>query len=96
MKERLEGGVVRNRAGLGRLYGLTRARITQLMNLHTLAPPLLAFLREMKPGAQAQRVTEKRLRFLSGIEHEAQLTWAKENVPGFTVPGRRGRKKMAS
>jgi len=68
-------GVVRDYADLARLGGITRARVTQIMNLLNLAPIIqekLLFLHGADSGREA--VTEKTLRpFVAKLEWHEQI-----------------------
>ena len=60
-------GVVRDYADLARMGGLTRARVTQIMNLLNLAPEIqekLLFLHGAEKGRDS--ITERNLRALMG------------------------------
>lgn len=65
------GGV--NQSGLARLHGLTRARVTQVLNVLKLHPAILAALRDLTPGPHARLYTERRVRRLEGLPLEEQL-----------------------
>jgi hypothetical protein len=52
-------GAVRDYADIARLTGLTRARVTQIVNLTLLAPEILGAVLDLPPGS---RVTERDLR----------------------------------
>lgn len=74
--ELIRRGVVRDYADLARLAGVTRARVTQIMNLLNLAPQIqerLLFL----PGTQSGRdsVSEREVRVITSIPE-----WGKQQV----------------
>lgn len=72
--EMLRDGVVQNQAELARVGFITRARITQIMNLLNLAPEIqedlvrLGFVHSGK-----DEITERQLRYMSG-----QADWQKQ------------------
>jgi hypothetical protein len=74
------GGV--NQSGLANLYGLTKARVTQV-KLH---PNILDFLRTMPAGPYACRYTERRVRPLVPLDPSAQLDGASYLLHGFARP----------
>ncbi len=69
--------------GLARLHGLTRARVTQILNLLTLHPRILDFLRTLPPGPRARLYTERRMRPLLRLEPPGQLRTARALLPDF-------------
>jgi len=83
------GGV--NQAYLARSHGLTRARVTQVLNLLKLHPTILDFLRVTPPGPRAGLFTERRVRPLLQLEPTDQLKVARDVLPGF-APKRTGRR----
>jgi len=67
----LDDGVVNNRAGIARWYGISRARVTQVMNVLRLPRSALDLLCEL--GAQDPSwCTERRLRPLLLLPTEAE------------------------
>jgi hypothetical protein len=84
------GGV--NQSGLAHLHGLTRARVTQVLNLLKLHPAILHFLRAMRPGPHARLFTGRRVRPLLPLDPAVQAREAKTLLPGF-VPLRTARRK---
>ena len=58
-RRQLDAGGV-DQAGLARGHGLTRARVTQVLNLLKLHPTILDFLRGTPPGPRAGLFTERR------------------------------------
>jgi hypothetical protein len=84
-KRQLDAGSV-NQSGLAHLYALTRARVTQVLNLLKLHPNILDFLRALPPGPRARLYTERRLRPLLLLEHSAQLRDASDVIPDFALP----------
>ena len=85
----IETGDVRSQADIAHLKGLSRARVTQIMNLLKLAPEIRDFIRELPRQASRSRVTERRLRELTGLRAEAQLAAAMGLLPGFRLGRRR-------
>ena len=65
----LDAGVVNTRADIGRRYKLTRARITQLMNLLTLPDEVQAYLMSLSPEEQCP-YSERRLREVVSLPSE--------------------------
>lgn len=84
LRGHLEAGSV-NQSDLSHLYGMTRARVTQLLNLHKLHPRILAYVRGLGSTVPLCAVTEHRLRPLTGLPPEEQLAAAVEQVPGFAA-----------
>ncbi len=60
----IEAGEVKDQAEAARLLGLTRARVSQLLDLTRLAPDI----QESLLTAEATGLTERALRMVSGIE----------------------------
>ena len=79
----LSAGIVNHRVELARRHGLTRARVTQLMNLLKLHPLVLAFVRSLPPGTPPRLITERKLRSLTRIPREHQIDAAFELLSGF-------------
>jgi hypothetical protein len=90
-RRQLDAGGV-NQAGLARGHGLTRARVTQVLNLLKLHPTILDFLRVTPPGPRAGLFTERRVRPLLQLEPTDQLKVARDLLPGF-APERSGRRR---
>ena len=72
MTRRLDARDV-NQAGLAHLYGLIRARVTQILNLLRLHPAILAFIRGLKPRPSARLFRERRVRPLLAQDQDDQL-----------------------
>ena len=70
----LRSGVVKDYAELARLGHVTRARVTQIMNLLNLAPEIQEYLLFL-PAASGQRVTERDLRRIA-----AQVRWDRQRA----------------
>ena len=60
-KEMLEKGVVKNLAELARKEGLSRARVTQILNLTKLAPKIQNYLMTITDRKDLKILTERRL-----------------------------------
>ena len=89
----LSSGAVTHRAELARQHGLTRARVTQLMNLLELHPVVLAYVRSLPSGIPMCLVTERKLRRLTRLPQEQQIDEALRELAGFAdfVDGEAGR-----
>ena len=81
----LDSGEAPNRAWLAERYGLTRARVTQLMSLLLLHRDILDYVRNLPPGTPERLVTEKKLRPLVRLAADSQLREAAKRVPGFAT-----------
>jgi hypothetical protein len=77
-------GEARNRARLARQCGLTRARVTQLLNMLLLSPSILKFVRTLPPGTPAYPITETALRRLLPVVPELRQT-ARRTLAGFAA-----------
>jgi len=78
----LETGEVRSRTEIARRHGLTKARVTQILDLLLLPHELLDFVRGLPPGTPERQVTERKLRTLARAPKRA-LDAAERGVPGF-------------
>jgi len=73
-KEMLEKGVVKNSAELARKEGLSRARVTQILNLTKLAPQIRNYLMTIADRKDLKILTERRLREIAKIkDHLKQI-----------------------
>jgi hypothetical protein len=76
---RLEGllgeGTIGSGAELARLGGVSRARITQILNLRHLAPAIQEEILLTTPGSQVTKVTERAVRRLTGV-----LDWRQQRM----------------
>ena len=79
----LDSGDV-NQSGLAHLYGLTRARVTQLLNLLKLHPAILAHLR--RADRFTNRLSERALRPLAYLPPEEQVRQARRVLRDFPSP----------
>ena len=78
-KRLLDAGGV-NQADLARLHGLSRARVTQSLNLLKLHPSILEYIRHPASGSDL-RLTERKVRPLIRLTPDEQLRLLAENVP---------------
>ncbi len=60
-------GAIKDYAELARLGGVTRARISQIMDLLNLAPDIQEELLFLQPQVGRETITERRLRSLAGL-----------------------------
>jgi hypothetical protein len=67
-KEMLEKGVVINLAELARKEGLSRARVTQILNLTKLAPEIQNYLMTTTDRKDLKILTERRLREITKMK----------------------------
>jgi hypothetical protein len=58
-------------------------RVTQILALLKLAPSIVAYARSLPPGTPKRRLTERRLRELTGLSPKEQVLAARASVPGF-------------
>ena len=77
-----------NHYGLGRLYGMSTPRVTQILNLLKLHPAILDFVRTLSLATPARAVTERKLRTLVPLSQKEQLEAASRLFPGFVIGGR--------
>lgn len=70
-----------DRAAVARKLGLTRARVTQLLDLLLLAPDLQAAVLAMEAVDGAEPMSERALRAVAhaGAWTEQRTAWAQEN-----------------
>ncbi len=67
MEGLLQEGVAKDYADLARLGGVSRSRITQILNLRDLAPALQERLLQLPESGNAHGLTEGALRQISGL-----------------------------
>jgi hypothetical protein len=85
----LDSGEVRFRADLARRTGLSAMRVTQILALLRLAPPIVDYIRAL-PARMAERaVTERGLRPLTHADRASQVHQAARVLPGFARFARR-------
>jgi hypothetical protein len=82
-RSRLSAGDV-NQADLARLHGITRARVTQILNLLRLHPVIVNYLRARGYVGFGRAPTERLLRPLVAMPAEGQLRAAEERLAGFS------------
>jgi len=82
MAAALERGEV-DRTGLAHLYGLTKPRVTQLLNLLKLHPLILDYVRSLGRGRPRAWITERRLRPMTALPRVEQLQAALRIMPGI-------------
>lgn len=80
----LDSGAVQNQADLARMFCLTRARVTQLLQLLGLEPSIRAYAKNLPVGTPTNMVTERGLRLLLKFPPSIQLRKAKRTVEGFS------------
>ena len=67
-------GVVKNKAEIARIEGVSRARVTQILNLINLAPEIRNYLNYMADQNDHKTLTERRLRKIAKIDnHQLQI-----------------------
>ncbi len=71
-----------NQSALARRFGLSRARVTQLLNLHRLHRDIQEFLRALR-SVGPRYLTERRLRPISYLPHKEQLIELERLYPDF-------------
>jgi hypothetical protein len=71
-----------NQSALARRFGLSRARVTQLLRLHKLHPAIQDYLRNLR-GVGPRYLTERRLRPLSDLAPDEQLAELGRLRPDF-------------
>ncbi|MDB4955615.1 MAG: hypothetical protein JWO36_3184 [Myxococcales bacterium] len=81
----LEAGEVPTRAALARQHGLTRARVTQLLDLLKLDPTILEYVHSLPAGTPEGLVTEKNLRGLVRLAPQLQIREAERRLVGFAA-----------
>jgi hypothetical protein len=81
-RSRLSAGDV-NQADLARLHGITRARVTQILNLLRLHPVIVNYLRARGYIEFGRAPTERLLRPLVAMSPESQLREAEKRLAGF-------------
>jgi hypothetical protein len=61
-------GILNTRAGLARKLGISKARLTQIMNLLKLAPEIREYLKNLNDPSTLNYFNEKRLRPIASIK----------------------------
>ena len=94
MRDLLDRGVVRGYAELAHLAGVTRPRVTQLLDLTLLAPDIQEELLFAETSGGRERITERAMRAVvrSSSWQEQRRSWAAmgyaENEPRSAKPSR--------
>jgi hypothetical protein len=78
----LDGGEVASQAALAWREGLTRPRVTQILNLLRLPAEVQEAILALPVGTPERLVTERKLRALVGLEREEQVRGFLEMVEG--------------
>lgn len=84
-QRRLDSGQATSRAELARRHGLTRAQVTQIMNLLKLCPEIRDHIASLGPETPERQVTEAGMRVVCGLERDEQVRWARRHLAGFVV-----------
>lgn len=86
LQRAMEGGAVANQAALARAFGLTRARLTQVLDLLLLAPELQEQVLGMVAVDGRQPLAERRLRRLGLAKSwdEQRAMWPRGNDEPFS------------
>ena len=70
----LSMGVAKNKAEIARIQGVSRARVTQILNIMNLAPEIKAYLNSTADQNDLKTLTERRLRKIAKIiDHQLQI-----------------------
>jgi len=80
LQRAIDQGLVADRAEVARKLGLTRARVTQLLDLLLLAPDLQSAVLAVEAVDGAERMSERTLR---AVAHAG--TWAEQRAAWGTV-----------
>ena len=83
LARQLETGEVRFRVDLARRSGVSAMLITYWLSLVKLAPAIKEFVRALPAGTPERLVTERRLRLISGLDHDEQVRRAEREIAGF-------------
>lgn len=92
IEDAIQRGVVRDRAEVARRLGLTRARVTQLLDLTLLAPDIQAELLALESVNGVEPICEFRLR---AVAHAGRWNHQRERWVAITTE-EHSRKPMAS
>ena len=68
----IDVGEAKNAAALARRYGVTRARISQLMSLLRLAPEILEYIDALDGTEGGYYLTARRLRHIAALDDHAE------------------------
>ena len=70
----LNKGIAKNKAEIARIEGISRARVTQILNLINLAPEIRNYLNFTTDRNDLKTFTERRLRKIAKIKnHQLQI-----------------------
>ena len=90
----IDAGEVKNAAELARRYGLSRARISQLMSLLRLAPGILAYIDGLDRTAGRLHLTARKLRAIAVLDdHDEQQARFRDLVGATLATSYRGAPK---
>jgi len=84
-QRQIDSGEAPSRAYLARAFGLTRARVTQLLNLLSLHPTIRQAIRELPAVTPRRWVTERKLRPLTRLAHPEQLRRLDDVAPDLVT-----------
>ena len=85
----LDSGDARTRSEVAKRASVSANRVTNLLALLRLAPPILDAIRALPPGTPERLVTERKLRPLTGLPHGEQLQVARRFMPALVQAGKR-------
>jgi uncharacterized protein YjiS (DUF1127 family) len=86
-KEMLDKGIANSKANLARKEGVTRARVTQILNLTKLAPEIQNYLMTIEDRKDLKILTERRLRKIANIKnHQLQIRRFRELLKQMDKP----------
>ena len=71
----IEDGTVGSRAELARHLGVSRARVTQVLQLLTLSPSVIDATVQLGDPLSERIVSQRSLRSLAGMERDQQAQW---------------------
>jgi hypothetical protein len=71
----IDEGEVASRAALARLLGVSRARVTQVLQLLTLSPSVIDAIVQLGDPLSEQIVSERSLRQLVRMDYRQQRQW---------------------
>ena len=79
----LESGEARNQAEISRREGVTRARVTQVMGLLSLAPEIQRHILSMPDAVRRPAITERALRPIARLEDRRKQSSAFSDLVGI-------------
>jgi hypothetical protein len=80
----LDKGEYSSASALAKNLGVSRARVTQVLNLLKLAPAVISTVKELGDPLPNQRLCERKLRPLLGLPEEVQIALL-SSILGLTV-----------